>query len=343
VRECTTPASAATGYTVVSKQAVSFTSPAGPMMLARFDDSNPAGPGTPDDLRARAFSYHAGYSGVMGYVRGTGQYTISTSKHSSTALSSLALFGNVEVGNAVSGTGIPANTYVTVWTDASNVTINNAATDSLTSNLVFTINGTSQREGLWLCSNRGGPDFRQIPYIRTYTSEMPGKLAGDLWMQLSGTPVSSVYPTAQFRWYDGTTWQPPLNRTIGTAAGDIIKYTASDTPARLAIGAAGQVLTVVAGAPAWTAMGTGATNVGQATAAFASYLTEDTIAVAGQAALLAGSSINASIYADNDDVLAQDWYPVVVKSVVAGTGFTLSLRPHVGTFKGNVKINWQWA
>lgn len=81
---------------------------------------------------------------------------------------------------------------------------------------------------------------------------------------------------------------------------------------------------------------------GVATVPFASYLTEDTIAVTGQAALTANSRIVAQVYADTDDVLAQDWYPVAVKSVVAGTGFTLSLRPNIGTFKGSVKLNWMW-
>lgn len=249
-REPSTPA-AGTGSTIVGKQAVSFTDASGVVQLARFDDCNPAGPGTPDDLRARWSNNHTIYGGVLGYSRGTGFYTIATTKHGTTALTSAALFGNVEVGMAVSGTGIPANSYVTVWTSSSSITINNAATDSLTSNLTFTINGTAQREGLWLSSHRSGPDFRQIPYIRVATSEWPGKLAGDLWMQLSGTIVSSVYPTAQFKWYDGSAWQAPLNRSTGTAAGDLITYTASDTPARLAIGSAGQVLQVSGGAPVW--------------------------------------------------------------------------------------------
>lgn len=257
MRDPTTPASAATGYTIVSKQAVSFSNAEGPIQLGRFDDCNPASvigtSGTPDDLRSRWSSNHAIYGGVLGYVRGTGAYTLATTKNGTTTLTSAALFGNVEVGNAVSGTGIPANSYVVTWTDSSTIVINNAATDSLTSNLTFTINGTSQREGLWLSSHRSGPDFRQIPYIRTYTTEMPGKLAGDLWMQLTGTPVSSVYPTAQFWWYDGSAWQAPLNRSVGTAAGDLIKYTASDTPARLAIGSTGDELTVSGGAPVWSA------------------------------------------------------------------------------------------
>ena len=306
VRECTTPASANTGYTIVSKQAVAFTSPAGPMMLARFDDSNPAGPGTPDDLRARAFSYHASYSGVMGYVRGTGSYAIvcGTDLGTPTTITSLALFGNVEVGNTVTETSgavttIPAGTYVTAKASSSSITVNNAVLLTKANppgiSLTFTINGTSQREGLWLCSNRGGPDFRQIPYIRTYTTEMPGKLAGDLWMQLSGTVVSSVYPTAQFKWYDGAAWQAPLNRSLGTAAGDLIKYTASDTPARLAIGSTGQVLAVSGGAPVWGA------NV---------VMTQDA----------AGSTVPLSIIADNTPTANLTEWKDSASTVVASMG-----------------------
>jgi hypothetical protein len=190
-------------------------------------------------------------------------------------------------------------------------------------------------EGLWL-GNACDGQVRQIPMYRRRSSFWTNPKQGDLNYLTSDESLYTYNSTA-------AAFQSYVKRSIGTAAGDLIKYTASDTPARLGIGSAGQVLTVVAGAPAWTAMGTGATNVGQATVAFASYLTEDSIAVTGQAAILAGSTINVSVYADNDDVLAQDWQAPVVRSVVAGTGFTITLRPKGGTFKGNVKMNWQWA
>lgn len=93
----------------------------------------------------------------------------------------------------------------------------------------------------------------------------------------------------------------------------------------------------------WQTPPSGSGNGGQATIAFASYLTEDSIAVTGQTSLIASSAISATIYADNDDVYAQDWSAPIVRNVVAGTGFTLTLRPRVGTFKGNVKLNWTWV
>ncbi len=92
-----------------------------------------------------------------------------------------------------------------------------------------------------------------------------------------------------------------------------------------------------------THAGGGATNFGQATIPFASWLTEDKISVTGQASILATSKILASIYADNEDVYAQDWRPPIIRNVVAGAGFDVTLRPEIGTFKGNVKINWTWA
>ena len=81
---------------------------------------------------------------------------------------------------------------------------------------------------------------------------------------------------------------------------------------------------------------------GQATIPFASYLTEDVITITGQTALGASSSISATIYASTDDVYAQDWYEPVIRNVIAGTGFNIYVRPRVGTFSGNVLVNWAW-
>jgi len=100
---------------------------------------------------------------------------------------------------------------------------------------------------------------------------------------------------------------------------------------------------VLHGDNTWSAAAAGSANGGQTTIAFASYLTEDSIAVAGQASLLAASAIVANVYANTDDIYAQDWLPPVIRSVIAGTGFTIVLRPRVGTFKGNVTLNWQWV
>lgn len=49
-----------------------------------------------------------------------------------------------------------------------------------------------------------------------------------------------------------------IAKSVGAAAGDLITFTAASTPSNVGIGSAGQVLTVVAGAPAWAAATGGA-------------------------------------------------------------------------------------
>ena len=82
-------------------------------------------------------------------------------------------------------------------------------------------------------------------------------------------------------------------------------------------------------------------NYGQAIIPFATWLHED-IATISDTGILATSKILASIYADNDDIYAQDWHEPTIKSIIAGVGFDIVLRPIVGTFKGAVKMNWTW-
>ncbi len=84
-------------------------------------------------------------------------------------------------------------------------------------------------------------------------------------------------------------------------------------------------------------------NFGLATIPFASWLNEDSVSVTGQAGISGTSKILASLYADNDDVYAQDWRPPIIRNVVAGVGFDICLRPEIGSFKGNMKINWSWG
>lgn len=55
----------------------------------------------------------------------------------STTVTSAALFGPVEIAMKVTGTGIPANTYVGGITDASTITITQAASATGTPNLTF--------------------------------------------------------------------------------------------------------------------------------------------------------------------------------------------------------------
>jgi hypothetical protein len=217
-----------------------------------FDQSGITG-GNVRDISARTSFSKVFRGGMHAYARGVGHNNIVCTTHSTNVINSAGLFTGtaVEIGMLVEGSGIPAGAYVTAIGSANDLTISAAATTSLpTVSLLFYANGTKQREGLWVVSNREA-NWRQIPYMRIGAGIWSSIYAGDLWMELSGAPIASVYPNAQFKWYDGSAWQAPLNRSIGTAAGDLITYTASDTPARLPIGTTGQVLTVSGGAPTW--------------------------------------------------------------------------------------------
>ena len=113
--------------------------------------------------------------------------------------------------------------------------------------------GSVQREGLWAIANRGH-DWRQIPYMRIHPSIWPDVYAGDLWMKL-GSASAGVYTVAEFRWYDGSAWRVAVGLATGTTAtGDLIYYSAADTPARLAVGSNGDTLVVSGGVPAWTSV-----------------------------------------------------------------------------------------
>lgn len=84
------------------------------------------------------------------------------------------------------------------------------------------------------------------------------------------------------------------------------------------------------------------TVMGQATAAFTTFRSEVIVSVTGQSALTAQSRTLAAILANTDEVYAQDWLPVVIRNQVAGVGFDLVVRPALGTFKGDVIVNWSW-
>ncbi len=84
-------------------------------------------------------------------------------------------------------------------------------------------------------------------------------------------------------------------------------------------------------------------NYGQSTIPFASWLSEDSITITGQTGLQATAKIIASIYANQDDIYAQDWRTLIVKDVVENSGFAIILRPEIGTFKGAVPIQWSWC
>lgn len=59
---------------------------------------------------------------------------------------------------------------------------------------------------------------------------------------------------------DNVTNDAQIPKSLGTAVGDIIYYSASGTPARLAIGSSNQILKVVNGVPAWATGGGGSAS-----------------------------------------------------------------------------------
>ena len=72
------------------------------------------------------------------------EFTVNCTTNGTTAVTSAGLFGPVQVGHAIYGTGIPEGTTVTVVTDASNITISQAATDSTTNVRNFASNDHTQ-------------------------------------------------------------------------------------------------------------------------------------------------------------------------------------------------------
>ena len=67
----------------------------------------------------------------------TAPFALTTVTATNTTLTSAALFGNVVAGMTISGTGIPANTFVASVTDASNLTMTLAATDATSNSRTF--------------------------------------------------------------------------------------------------------------------------------------------------------------------------------------------------------------
>jgi len=195
--------------------------------------------------------------GEFGYVMGSAFTSVA---HVQKAIGTNILTANdanftgLIVGMSVSGNGIPANSYITSVAGMPNtVTINNNATDSNIDTMTFTSIGAGQREGLWgFCAVEN--NWRQIPWIRKHTSSWSITQAGDMWMRLNGSPTNSLYPNAEFNWYTNGAWNSVfgLPRTT-TVAGDLPYYSATDTPARLALGTTDYLLTAGASAPSWAA------------------------------------------------------------------------------------------
>lgn len=89
--------------------------------------------------------------------------------------------------------------------------------------------------------------------------------------------------------------------------------------------------------------GPGGGNWGQSVIPFALPLGEDSVTVTGQTGITANSRIVATIYAHNDIVLAQDFLAPIISNIVPGVGFKITVRPTLGTFLSQVRVNWSWS
>ncbi len=118
---------------------------------------------------------------------------------------------------------------------------------------------------------------------RVYSPE-PGYLADAGYLR--GRRIAATAPTdGQVLVWDasGGVWVPETPAAAGmsnpmTTAGDIITGGASGTPGRLAVGAEGEVLTVVSGEPGWAAAAGGPSRVPLLTATVSTVLGADTVA-----------------------------------------------------------------
>jgi hypothetical protein len=113
---------------------------------------------------------------------------------------------------------------------------------------------------MWITINPSGVGLPpEIVQVTTHTAA-----AG------SATIARAQQGTTAQSWAQGTAWRTGLTKSdtdrfphrILTATGDTLYASAANTPARLAVGATGQVLTVTAGVPAWAG---GAVKLGEAT------------------------------------------------------------------------------
>lgn len=86
-----------------------------------------------------------------------------------------------------------------------------------------------------------------------------------------------------------------------------------------------------------------AVSTGRASVVFAGWQAEAVQVVTGQASVTANSIIWATIHADTDDVALENWRPPMVRSIVPGVGFTLVVRPEMGTHSGTVNVNWGYV
>lgn len=124
-----------------------------------------------------------------------------------------------------------------------------------------------------------------------------------------------------------------ISKSIGTTAGDLLYWTGASTPARLPAGSNGNVLTLVAGLPAW-AGATGTTpgtqiDYAQITAPVAATVTTEATATA----IVAGSSVAY----DGTRVKIEFWAPGAFETGGANPLTLVVLRDT--TVIGQAKVN----
>lgn len=68
-----------------------------------------------------------------------------------------------------------------------------------------------------------------------------------------------------------------------------------------------------------------------------------TATITGQSTVTTDTRIVATIYADSDDVLAEDWNAVKVFNIVVGVGFSVLACCRQGRFNGTLQVDWRLA
>jgi len=150
----------------------------------------------------------------------------------SVTITSAALFGSVVAGMHLSGTGIPANTYVVSKTDASTITINQAATDATATARTFSptesaieLRRCELSEIQWLRSNSVGTYLTPKQFALVSHASPGGtdvnKLILEYWPGTTGY-YFPIHYTPQFVPLDSTITTPDANdlesRDIGHLA-----------------------------------------------------------------------------------------------------------------------------
>lgn len=86
-----------------------------------------------------------------------------------------------------------------------------------------------------------------------------------------------------------------------------------------------------------------AINKGQSTIVFMNFDVESNVTITGQTGINSTSGITAVILSDSDDVLVQDWSALLISNIINDVGFTITAKPSIGRWKGNLIIKWSWV